>query len=141
MMDLREQFKTVLAEFGDLMNVRLETDEDDGCWMLMDETIEIRLDFDAENDSVRLWSPIGELPPDAAASGLAQGLLALCGDDDVTRGFVVGMDGETRQLAILGMCPATWLYSAGCMAEWLERLNNFYGRVQEVLGPRRTTQG
>ena len=136
MMDLREQFETVLAEFGDLMDVRLTMGDGNECWLEVDGTVDIRLAFDVENDSVILWSAAGELPPDAAASGLARRLLALCGDADGSCGFILGMDGESRSLCISGECPATWLYSANRLADWLERLVAFHGMVRRELAAR-----
>ena len=136
MMDLREQFETVLAEFGDLMDVRLTMGDENECWLEVDGAVDIRLAFDAENDAVDLWSPVGELPPGAAANGLAHRLLALCGDADASCGFVLGMDGGTRALAVCGDCPASWLYSAGRLADWLERLVAFHGQVRAELAVR-----
>lgn len=136
MMDLREQFETVLAEFGDLMDVRLTMGDENECWLVVDGTVDICLAFDAENDSVDLWSPVGELPSDAAANGLAHRLLALCGDADASCGFILGMDGGTRALAVCGECPASWLYSAGRLADWLERMVAFRGRIRAELAVR-----
>ena len=136
MMDLREQFETVLAEFGDLMDVRLSTGDENECWLVVDGTVDICLAFDAENDSVDLWSPVGELPSDAATNGLSHRLLALCGDADASCGFILGMDDETRALEIRGDCPASWLYSAGRLADWLERLVAFHGQVRAELAGR-----
>ena len=136
MTDLREQFATVLAEFGELMDVRLTMGDENECWLEVDGTVDIRLAFDAENDAVVLWSPAGSLPADAAASGLAHRLLALCGDADASCGFILGMDGETRSLGIWGECPVTWLYSVGRIADWLERLVALQDRVHKEFAGR-----
>ena len=133
MTDLREQFEAVLAELGELMRVPLALDGSDSCALRIGSEIDVRLTYVREGERLAVRSPAGELPPDAAASGLARRLLALCGDADASRGLVLAMDGGTRRLEVRGECPATWLHSADRLAEWLERLILFRSRIRDEI--------
>ena len=124
-MDMRDQFGAVLVEFGELMGTPLALDREGVCWFQLDGTFDVRLIYNEEEQSVSVWSSTGFLLADAATSGLVRRLLLLCGDAEVARGFTLGLDDEQRVLGVCGMCPAVWLHSADCMAEWLERLIGF----------------
>ena len=140
-MDLRDQFGTVLAEFGELMGTPLALDKEGLCWFQLDGEFDVRLVYNEEEQSVSLWASTGCLPADAATSGLVRRLLLLCGDAEVARGFTLGLDDEQRVLGVCGTCPAVWLYSVDCMAEWLERFIGFIRRVREELEGVRNDEG
>lgn len=132
-MNLREQFVTALGEFGEKVHATLVPNSQGTCRFEIDGLIDVQLNFDEQHQSVSLWTPAGELPSDAAESGLAGRLLALLGDPDVACGFSLGLDADRRLLGIWGECPAEWLYLSDCLADWLERLVGFYGRVRDEL--------
>ena len=136
MSDLREQFETVLAEFGTVVGCPLALDGDGTCRIVFNGKTEVRLGYDADEDQVAVSTEVARLDDDAAETGVACRLLAAAGDPAVARGFVLALAAETRMLSLHDRRPASWFYSADRLAEWFQSLLWVVDSVEETLAPK-----
>ena len=139
MSDLREQFETVLAEFGTVVGCPLALNGDGTCRIVFNGKTEVRLGYDTGEDQIAVSTEVARLDDDAAETGLARRLLAAVGDPAVVRGCVLALAAGTRMLILHDRRPASWLYSADRLAEWFQSILWVVDSVEEALAPKPET--
>ena len=133
MSELRQQFETVLAEFGQIAGCSLALDGDNSCRIVFNGDTDAEFAYDVATDRVLAWFEVCRLDDDAADTGLARRLLATAGDPAVSRGCTLALEKDTRTLVVCDWRPAAWLYTADRLAGWLQRLLWFVGDVRDSV--------
>ena len=132
MSELREQFKTVLAEFGQIAGCSLTLDDDDICRIVFNGETGAELVYDDATDRIRARVEVCRLDDDAAETGVSRRLLAAAGDPAISRGCTLALEKETRTLVVRDWRPSAGLYTADRLAGWFQRLLWFVGDVRDA---------
>lgn len=133
MSELRQQFETVLAEFGQIAGCSLALGDDNRCRIVFNGETDAELVYEDATDQVRARVGVCRLEDDAAATGVSRRLLAAAGDPSVSRGCTLAIERETRMLVVRDWRPASGLYTADRLAGWFQRLLWFAGDVRETV--------
>ena len=133
MSELRRQFETVLAEFGQIAGCSLALDDDNACRIVFNGDTDTELVYDDATDQIHARIEVCPLDDDAAETGVSRRLLAAAGDSAVARGCTLALEPKTRTLVVRDWRPASWLYTADRLAGWLQRLLWFVGDVRDSV--------
>jgi len=120
-MDGREQFKQVLAEFGEKMGSDLKL-VDDRCNFTVDGEVEVEIDYYSDSEMLVAWSTVGELPKDELSGSRALALLSINGLEEGHAGFTVSMDAATRRVVAHDRRGTELIDSADRLAMWIDAL-------------------
>ena len=133
MSELRQQFETVLAEFGQIAGCSLALDERNICRIVFNGETDAELVYDDATDRIRARVEVCRIEDDAAETGVSRRLLAAAGDPSVSRGCTLALDKPTRLLVVRDRRPAAWLYTADRLAGWFQRLLWVVGDIRETV--------
>lgn len=133
MSELRQQFETVLAEFGQIAGCSLALDANNICSIVFNGETDTELAYDDASDLIHAWVEVCRLDDDAAQTGVTRRLLAAAGDPNVSRGCTLALEKKTRMLVVRDRRPASWLYTADRLAGWFQRLLWFVGDIRETV--------
>ena len=121
---LREQFESVLAEFGEAVKLPLALDGDGTATFTIDEEIVVNLQYLDESDSVIAFAPLGAFggadAPDAGRK--AQLLLRMNEIGGPTGGFTLALDEDADLVLAMDRRSALEISSADALAAWTEAL-------------------
>ncbi|SFS72434.1 Tir chaperone protein (CesT) family protein [Succinivibrio dextrinosolvens] len=120
---LRDQFASVLKEFGSLVMEDLSLDETDNtATFTVDDDIIINLNYLNESDTILLFSPVGAFG-DLNASDAGQKALALLKLNDLSGAaceVTLMLDGEGELVLAADRRSANTISSADAFAAWVE---------------------
>lgn len=120
---LRDQFASVLKEFGSLVMEDLSLDETDNtATFTVDDDIIINLNYLNESDMILLFSPVGAFG-DLNAADAGQKALALLKLNDLSGAaceVTLMLDGEGELVLAADRRSANTISSADAFAAWLE---------------------
>lgn len=132
MSELRQQFETVLAEFGQIAGCSLALDELNTCRIVFNGETEAELAYDDATDLIRARVEVCRLDDEAAETGVSRRLLAAAGDPSVSRGCRLALEKATRTLVVRDWRPAAGLYTVDRLAGWFQRLLWCVGDIRET---------
>ncbi|MBP5640779.1 MAG: type III secretion system chaperone [Victivallales bacterium] len=121
MMPLPDSFNASLAEFGKTLGIELML-EDGRCNFIVDDTIEVELDYIEDAHVVVAWATVGLAIEDNYQGERARALLALNELDAPNGGFSISMDPEMRRVIVHDHRPAELFDSADRIAVWIGAL-------------------
>lgn len=120
---LRDQFASVLKEFGSLVMEDLLLDETDNtATFTVDDDIIINLNYLDESDTILLFSPVGAFG-DLNAADAGQKALALLKLNDLSGAaceITLMLDGEGELVLAADRRSANTISSADAFAAWVE---------------------
>lgn len=120
---LRDQFASVLKEFGSLVMENLSLDETDNtATFTVDDDIIINLNYLDESDTILLFSPVGAFG-DLNAADAGQKALALLKLNDLSGAaceITLMLDGEGELVLAADRRSANTISSADAFAAWVE---------------------
>ncbi len=118
MMPLPDSFNISLEDFGKTLGMELSLEEG-RCNFIVDDTIEVEIDYIDDAHVVIAWATVGYAPEDNFQGDRARALLALNELDAPNGGFSVSMDPETRRVVVHDHRPAELFDSADRFAAWI----------------------
>ena len=121
MMSLPESFNMSLAEFGDKLGIDLAL-EDGRCNFIVDDVIEVEIDYLEDSHVVVAWTTVGYAPEDEFQEERACALLALNELDAQNGGFSLSMDPDERRVIAHDFRPAELFDSGDRIAAWIDEL-------------------
>jgi len=128
----KEQFESVLAEFGKMLNLELEPREEDGFVVFkVDDEFVLNLKYLEMSDKVLLFCPVGRFGGlDAANAGeKALALLRLCDISGPARDITLALDEEVDLVLATSCMSAVAISSPDALAVWMETM---IGEVRAV---------
>ena len=121
MMPLPDSFNFSLEELGNKLGLEL-TLEDGRCNFVVDDTVEVEIDYIDEAHVVIAWATVGLAIEDIFQVDRARALLALNELNEPNGGFSISMDPETRRVVVHDHRPAELFDSADRLAAWIGEL-------------------
>ncbi len=120
---LRDQFASVLKEFGSLVMEDLSLDENDNTsTFTVDDDIIINVNYLVESDTILLYSPVGDFG-DLNAADAGKRAIALLRLNDLSGSaceVTLMLDGEGDLVLAADRRSAKTISSADAFAAWLE---------------------
>ncbi len=139
---LREQFESVLAEFGALVNRPLALDGDGTATFTVDDEIIVNLQYLDEADAVIAFAPVGGFDADGADAGeKALELLRLCDLGGPAEGFTLALDADADLVLAMDRRTALEISSADALAAWTDALVRAVRTVRERFAERFPLEG
>ena len=135
MMSLPESFNISLNEFGEKIGIDLSI-EDGRCNFIVDDTIEVEIDYLEESHVVVAWTTVGVAPEDTYQGERALALLALNELDAPNGGFSLSMDPETRRIIAHDHRSAELFDSGSRVAAWIGALVDLTNFVRNDFAER-----
>ena len=135
MMPLPKSFNMSLEEFGKTLGIDLAI-EDGRCNFIVDDAIEVEIDYLEDAHVVIAWAIIGFAPEDDYQGDRALALLALNELDAPNGGFSVSMDPETRRVIAHDHRPAELFESGDSIAAWIGALVDLVNQVRNDFAKR-----
>ena len=129
MMPLPESFNLSLGEFGDKLGIDLAL-VDGHCNFIVDDTIEVEIDYFDESHVVVAWATVGLALEDEYQVERACALLALNELDAPNGGFSLSMDPETRRVIVHDHRPAESFESGDRLAAWIGALVDLVNHIR-----------
>ena len=129
MMPLPESFNMSLAEFGEKLGIELAL-EDGHCNLIIDDTIEVEIDYYEDSHVVVAWATVGLALKDEFQEERARALLAMNELDAPNGGFSLSMDPETRRVIAHDFRPAELFESGDRIAAWIGALVDLVNYVR-----------
>ena len=135
---LREQFESVLAEFGGLVKQPLALDGDGTATFTVDDEIIVNLQYLEESDTVLAFSPVGAFggldAPDAGEKALE--LLRLNEPGGATEGYTLALDEDADLVLAMDRRSALVLSHVDSLASWMDALVRAVRAVRERFAER-----
>ena len=129
MMPLLEAFSQSLAEFGEQLGIDLVL-VDGHCNFIIDDTIEVEIDYFDDSHVVVAWATVGFAPEDEYQEGRACALLEMNDLNAPNGGFSLSMDPETRRVIVHDHRPVELFESADLLAVWIDALVDLVTHVR-----------
>ena len=135
MMPLQNSFNLSLAEFGEKIGAELDI-VNGRCNFVVDNAIEIEIDYIEEAHVVVAWTTIGLAPEDTYQGDRARALFELNELDAQNGGFSISIDPETRRVIAHDHRPAELFDSGDRVAAWIEVLVDLVNHVRNDFAER-----
>ena len=135
MMPLPESFNISLEEFGKTLGTDLVL-EDGRCNFIVDDAIEVEIDYLEDVHVVIAWTTVGIAPEYDYQGDRALALLALNELDAPNGGFSLSMDPETRRVIAHDHRPAELFESGDRIAAWIGALVDLVNHVRNDFAER-----